>query len=1096
MSNIALVPNIYYEARGYNPTTQPVPATQDEALIYPLLRDASKYQVGVAKAIIPLSQVPLTQSNLPLKGYQVGIQQGTYSGTAYVRQVNSNTDNYLFTSSGLVITTSIYTSTGTTFDSTTDVSPFMNYLYSFVVDNYLNLYCAGSSSNPNNADTIYIIGVDGSLLQTLALNNVSSIFINPAQTLFIADGTETGGTIQVYSNENSANNVNLSLLTVIDKDFANNQLTNVVFVVATLDRIIVGHDTNILTYYNNPLFTAITDYTVPLVVQFTAGNVLNGDDILMTADSVLLNDTLYGVLASGAVANIETNTTLTGLTAGSAMACTNNGYGFVAGVNSTTYNLTLPIVPVQNFTQVNTTTAIVLTVANKDGLYAIGTGATPNFSVWDSTVSKYYTCNTNFKIGANNIISMDYNVNTDKAVAVDSNHNLWKSNVPIMPYNLMYWQNNNQVLTLGASPNNISEGQITARQVNNISIANIYGIAQWGAYVYTIEGVPGSQVIVQRSFTDFGLTSTGTTYNLVETAGTIKQICVFNTFLCVYDGTNTLRIYTLGTNTQLHNSGNTYANTVYFSMSSLDNNDNLLIAADTILGVANISAFIPVGAIYTAPTNIIGCCTNIGDTSPNGLYTTFTITGGNNGSLLKQVWNNGYNGVASSTQIATSGATTGYKQIFCNPYQGIIYGITGFSSEYDGTASLYAQNNNYALAYIMNFGYGGDLVNSGFYLPNNASNPYAWTQQTSNIPLKSVCVSRNDSNTLYGISNTNSTTYSGSLLNNSITFTQISAYASQTYNYISTTINTNNIVNSTLRTFTISSQAPIATLGVPNQKIFAIGANEISRGGSFLVPTGATKTITSYTPTLTVNYTFLFTGETYLFVKNGEDIDAGAVSIFSYSVLIDAINAAFAEAYTRLQVNNSNPLTEAPKISLNYSTGICTLTYSQDYTTSAFTANPTNGILFNSLLTQLIYFSPNIPSTNPAFADYGLNIIGLPVGSTSFTQTSGTIYQFNQLDKIGIQSNTIFVSDSYFGNNQTNRIITTIDVPTAANIENLGTVLYFQPQFMRPYTLASTNAIDRIQIQVLYQYRDFSTYQLNIGSGQNWSVLLDFIKKF
>ena len=230
MANIALVPNIYYEARGWNGTSQPIPATQDEALIYPLLKNASNYQVGVAKAIIPLSQVPLTQSNIPLKAYQVGIQQGSYTGTAYVRQLNSNTNNYLFTSSGLTITASIYTATGTTLDSSTDVSLFMNYLYSFVVDDYLNLYCAGSSINPNNADTVYIIGADGSLLQTIPLTNVVSIFINPAQTLFIADSTSGGGNVLVYSNQNSANNVNLALLTTINQDFAQNPLVNVVFV--------------------------------------------------------------------------------------------------------------------------------------------------------------------------------------------------------------------------------------------------------------------------------------------------------------------------------------------------------------------------------------------------------------------------------------------------------------------------------------------------------------------------------------------------------------------------------------------------------------------------------------------------------------------------------------------------------------------------------------------------------------------------------------------------------------------------------------------------------------------------------------------------
>jgi hypothetical protein len=69
-------------------------------------------------------------------------------------------------------------------------------------------------------------------------------------------------------------------------------------------------------------------------------------------------------------------------------------------------------------------------------------------------------------------------------------------------------------------------------------------------------------------------------------------------------------------------------------------------------------------------------------------------------------------------------------------------------------------------------------------------------------------------------------------------------------------------------------------------------------------------------------------------------------------------------------------------------------------------------------------------------------------------------------------------------------------VPTTDFLENIGQILYFQPTFIRPYTLSSSNAIDRIQIDVLYQYKDFTTYNLQLAPGANFTVLLDFIKRF
>ena len=762
------------------------------------------------------------------------------------------------------------------------------------------------------------------------------------------------------------------------------------------------------------------------------------------------------------------------------MACTNNGYGFVAGGDTNTYYLTLPITPVASFTDVNTTTAILIPVTNKNGLYAIGTGANPDFSIWRGDTSSWYTCNTNFQIGANEIKSMDYNVNNDLAVAVDSANNLYQSNIPILPFNFMLWQNNNQVITLGSSPNS-GTGSIASKALSNVSFGSgIYGIAQWGAYVYTIEGSPGSQIIVQRSFTDYGFATTGTTYNLVETGGNIKQICVFNTHLCVFDGTNTLRIYTLGTNTETFNSGNTYQDYSYFSMCSLDNVNNLLVAADTILGIIDVSTYTETGTIFTSPTNILNVCVNIGDIT-NGTVATFTnlVSQGPTGVIYKQIWNTGYAGVASETAVVTS--NDNIFQIACDPYQGLLYSFTSFGTTTSGTVNVYGAFNNYSNVYQISYPYSTSLSTTGFYLPNNASNPYAWTQQTSNIPLKSVCVSRTNSNTLYGISNTDSTTYSGTLNNNAITFSQIVAFQSQTYNYISTTINTSVDVNTNLRTYTINNQQPLSTTIILNENIASIARNEQLR--QYMVPLMKANQVASFNDALVQQYTNTLTAPFAIFAKNGADIDAGPYSINDLTLVVAAINAAFIDAYNSVKSQGGN-LAEFPYLVLD-SNGLLTLNYSTDY------ANAGNAILFNNPLEQLCYFT-----ATPDTIDIGFFNLFLTGSST--TQLNKSMYIFNQLDKIQIASQSLFINGQYFGANSFSQVITDIDVPIDQFPNgNVGQILYYQPSFLRVFQLTSGgNPVNRIQLSIYYAYRNGTVAIVPLVPGESFSTTIEFIKKF
>jgi hypothetical protein len=175
-------------------------------------------------------------------------------------------------------------------------------------------------------------------------------------------------------------------------------------------------------------------------------------------------------------------------------------------------------------------------------------------------------------------------------------------------------------------------------------------------------------------------------------------------------------------------------------------------------------------------------------------------------------------------------------------------------------------------------------------------------------------------------------------------------------------------------------------------------------------------------------------------------------------------------------------------VSLNFTTGLATLTYSTDYSQSL-----TKGILMNKNLHQLLYYYSVVDGFNPNYYE-----VILPVGSTSLLQTSKSLYLFNQLDKILFISNTIFVFGSYFGANNTNNIITDIDVPTNSDgyMNNLGQVVYYQPTFLRPYILNSNIPLSRVQMQIWYSTLDGNQYQLEIVPDGNWNAKLIFCRRY
>jgi hypothetical protein len=362
-----------------------------------------------------------------------------------------------------------------------------------------------------------------------------------------------------------------------------------------------------------------------------------------------------------------------------------------------------------------------------------------------------------------------------------------------------------------------------------------------------------------------------------------------------------------------------------------------------------------------------------------------------------------------------------------------------------------------------------------------ASEYYTWQPivSTGATSFSGIAVGRKNPNNLY-VLDASGNAWKGTLSGLTIAFSAYTPINGSPYTSISLTPDVTEY-DSTVYCYTISNQALVGSQYYGASQIPSIAKNDIT--SQFVVSVANTKYDYFDASTFVKTSSALNTSAFFAFVKNGEDVDVGPRNIFSFQVLTNAINDAFAEAYTRLKAQGGT-LAEAPTIELSQ-TGYWTLNYSSDYTNSG------NGILFNQALLQIVRFY----SVSDAI-DAGFNLIKLPIGSTTQTQLSKSAYLFNKLDKILFQSNTIFVSGSYLGNNSQNQIITDVDVPTEEFLDNTGQTLIYSPNFLRVFQIASNNPIDRIQVNVLYSLVDGSQYQLTILPDMSWSTLLDFVKRF
>jgi len=1087
MSNTALVNNIYFTCENYNSGLANIPAEQDTNLLYPLIPngESQNYQLAVAKCRIPLGSIPLTTQNLDLKKYQLTLRNGSNEASAYVKQIDALTGSYYYILDGNTIKRYSYTSTSTTLTKTINLTNICSFVLQFVVDDYENIYIAGSTTSAEVANELII--VDSNQTPTIIyqeeFTNIKSIYIDRSSNFYLMDEDDQAVGVLCYNNQIGLNSVSLSLNFTITKNFADNNLTNGICVSATENNIIVAHDLNVLTYYTSTGI-AITDYVVTGADQLVASNVLASEDILMTADINQLVDQLIGT-SNDIPYDIETNTALTNGQIISQLAVASN-VGYVIGINQHLYSVSWPITsPPANYTEINTTTNLkaictrinTLTgISTTDDLYFYNLntpyGAIPS-NEWGLTV-------VNFKPSSHGVISYDWNVSNNKMLVVDSQNSLSLSNTGIYPLGMMITKDTTELEmygyeNYGNSSNVMKQHLLSSNSYNSENFSN-YAVRN--GIIYAVQGNIGSQKVYSYQISD--LVPTGQVFNCVECGGTIRSITMVDNNIAVVGDNYNVAIYSIIT-TSLINNITQYIGDNSVQVTGFQDSNHIIILSQ----IFSLNVWIYTGTPALLTTyNVPGSTVYDITINPNDQ------TGSNPGKVFVSYYSNtdvysidaivfDQNFVFVSTANIAFNLNTPFDYIFCNVDNGMLICVQSSL----GTATIYYQSSNYfnnAVNIIQNIP--TDLTY--IYFPQSFTGYYTFTPIICNITPVSIAISRTNTNTVYAIDSADNKLYQGFLTNNSITFTQMPQFQN-TYSYISTAKNTNTNINSTLRTYTISNQTPIANVVLTNNKIEAIAKNETS--GQFLVGLYSTNQIRAYNSSLVAQYTLSQTNPYSLFAKPADDINVPNVSIYNLQVVVDNINAAFLEAWNKLNALGGT-LAEAPSFTLDY-TGFLTLNYSADYTQTG------NAILFNNPLINLCYFQ-NVPDSQ----DVGFYRLVLKPSSTSTTQLAKSMYLFNQLDKILIQSTSLFVAGSWYGNNSISQVLTDIDVPIDSAtfaIGNIGQVLYYQPAMLRVFQMASGgNAVNRIQMSILFRYRNGTQYTLQHQPGEAFSVKLEFIKRF
>lgn len=1168
MTDLTRTLNVYYTAEQYiDPAVTSIaqPAMVDEKLIYPLIKDASQFQVALTKCKVPLDTIPLTQSNIPLKGWEIQLRKNGITGNAYVAQVNSNVaTNFIWSAQGGIVSKYTYSSTGIlTLVGTIDVSASISNITMICVDDFQNLYVIGKNAlyGFNNLFFVFSNTLTPTTYFSATGVNFTCVAIDRNQTIYLAD--QNLG-VYVYTNIPNETSVTLNLSQTITLDFNNALLTNIATVCSDYTTII-GYNVNKIQLYNSEYAPISSPITLTEITNLgNQSSILHDQGTFILSDAGVVLDSVYGqVLAEYVVNNV---TTAVSAFVGSWNDCPKPQQSevFCLGVGSDGQTYRVANNPTANPVLIaDDQTATQIASDSENGWYGYysPTNTLNYFNQTETNIGTHKTLCTDFKPTTGIFDCIDISKQTGKSFQVSHTDNkLYTSNLPVAPLQIYTGINGGDIayslerydtFPINGTTTNVSNTSFTGYlQYRMLGMYEFIDTANSNIPSYLVVFVELSQDVSGFApnfalyvFPKNNLTTPtrsvgyngnsnigGANCQPVAMCGIAGMVCIYNGFggFYCFDQITLLAKTSFDFVLPVAVTPTTFDNVVCMTsfFDYLGNQYMLVTNGDTIcLCVPDVTYFEMSNQV------LIGLPENYGTTLTN-VYAMSVIYAFDHLTVAY---------IAAGSAYALDGAalcTVNYYYstdalVIINPFSSAVYnsrnyykmgwkfnntvlatlvdsnnfmsynnlGYLTIPALLGGTADIWYYNQTNAVLEfqstitIPSFQLAQNLIPQIFITANTATGLYTYN---TNVPtsldgsLGYISFSVNNESTIYATSIAGAL-YQGSVNTSPIVFTLKPTAENINYNSIAG-CNAQSF-NSSVFLFTLSNQAVVTSQGLGNYQITGLTRNMIT-GQYFSTTAGGSTPLIAYPATTLLPEAWSSAQQLgSIFVKNGENIDSGNASIYTYQTLIDAINVAFQTAFIRANVNGAGLIT-APSITMNFQTGLCTLHYDGEYVNSVNgILTNSDGILFNSGLNNLIRFNSKPDTITPSlFLLYLTTESG--VSPYSVVQNTKTITVFNKLDKILIQSNTIYVAQSFFGNNQTNNVITDIDVDTSSIIENIGQWFLYQPNFLRPFILSSNNAIDRIQIMVGYSYIDGTTYQLYINPSQGWNAKLDFVRKF
>ncbi len=1121
MSNTALTESIYYTCNQYNPieSLKDITATTDDQIFNQFIKNGSQYQIALSKSSVPIQSIPLTKSNISLKSYEISLDNGEFEGNAFVRQLGSENINVLFScSKSGVLNTYTYDIDGNVqLTSSIDFAPLLyNGCDQVIIDSYYNGYFL-----TNNKQTIFIINIKtNEVYSTLQFQHVNSITMDRHDKLYVAIEDETGSVINVYLNQNSSSEVQLTLLDVISLDKNNKLLTDIKTISADNVLVVVSHP-NEVNLYDITTFEPLSTFVNSTINNIGVSSSIsasgeNSGSFCITDDGLEQNQFIStkSPAASGNIFNdilgtkygLPFNLTQTFLPTGK--QAFSNGKCFCLDETNQ-----LKYFNYSTTTGLPTSQTILI---NNEHIYEnCFCGQTEDNVLMNTENNKLYglnldnTTNNNtglidssFINGTASILSCDYQPNSNKIISIDSDGLLLKTSAQIYP---------KTIVSSGKSNDSIAQSQMNSigfgwnqpqksTQTSDIIESSVFSDATITIFD-SAQTIDGNFVFLGSDATTNKIEITNIhgvhvrsfdIYNVAQAS----SMCLLSDSIVVYFWDGTIKIYdmfgtvdaTISTSitsevgTQAYIFGGKVTSTLYMFAIAYNKTITIYTSSTGPSGFTQsyYSSGITIGS--SSPYLFKGCL--YGDETTNKLVIVTSGLAANHQSckaLTQFVFNSTYSSLISAEHLIDNLT---------------ICGVDGSISPNYSQQSIYVQLGNYdtnSTGEFIEYNIQYNIVTSTITIPNyigplspimNVSHSgifdwYNWATISSSGftgNKLSVAVSRRNPNRLYVLSS-NGKVYTGILTGNTIVFSEFTSISANTsYKSLSITPNIFSY-DSTVYCYDLATQNLINSRRYVNQFVSSIAKNDVSNTFTICVENSKIDFVSNKTFNLLSSNGSIQTS--FIETKNSVDLSVGKLDIFEFQQVIDQVNYAFQEAFNRL-ISGGGHMISAPKITMDYGTCIMTLEYSSDW------SQPQNKIRFNDKLLRIFKFY--------SVKDSSFNKLMLPLNSSSVMQTQKSAYLFNQLDKILFTSTSISVNGSYVGQRSTNQVISDIDVIVSDEVNN-QTTLYYQPNFLRVYSIGSTQPIQRINLKAMYRYNDGSEYDLMLQPGSAWSAKLQFIKQ-